>query len=197
MINFNILLFHNFETLDAFGPAEIIGKLSGDYMLGYYSLHGGIVESSQKIQVNTLPLSEINTCGILLIPGGMGTRTLVNDKEFIEQIKSLSEKARYVLTVCTGSALLAKTNLLDGLKATSNKRAFEWACSNGTEVNWVKQARWVNDDKYYTSSGVSAGIDMTLGFIRDIHGLKTAQKIADHIEYIWNANQNKDPFALL
>lgn len=197
MINFNILLFHNFETLDAFGPAEIIGKLSGDYMLGFYSLHGGIVESSQKIQVNTLPLSEINTCGILLIPGGMGTRTLVNDKEFIEQIKSLSEKARYVLTVCTGSALLAKTNLLDGLKATSNKRAFEWACSNGTEVNWVKQARWVNDDKYYTSSGVSAGIDMTLGFIRDIHGLKTAQKIADHIEYIWNANQNKDPFALL
>ena len=74
MTNFNILLFHNFETLDAFGPAEIIGKLSEDYMLGYYSLHGGIVESNQKIQVNTLPISEINTCGILLIPGGMETR---------------------------------------------------------------------------------------------------------------------------
>ncbi len=197
MTNFNILLFHNFETLDAFGPAEIIGKLPEDYMLGYYSLHGGIVKSSQKIQVNTLSFSEINTSGILLIPGGMGTRSLVNDNVFIEQIKSLSEKASYVLTVCTGSALLAKTNLLNGFKATSNKRAFEWAASNGVNVKWIRQARWVNDDKYYTSSGVSAGIDMTLGFISDIHGIETAQTIADHIEYIWDSNKDNDPFAPL
>jgi putative intracellular protease/amidase len=155
-----------------------------------------MVESSQRIQVNTLPFAEIDTPGIILIPGGMGTRTLVNDKDFIRQIKSLSEKAHYVLTVCTGSALLAKTGLLNGMKATSNKKVFEWSSSNGAEVIWVKQARWVKDGKYYTSSGVSAGIDMALGFISDFHGLETSKTIAHDIEYIWNADRNNDPFAI-
>lgn len=197
MINFNVILFNGFETLDAFGPVEVIGRLKESYTIKYYSLDGGIIESSHQARIQTLPFTEIDTSGILLIPGGMGTRSLIHDKHFISQLKVLSEKAFYVLTVCTGSALLAKTNLLNGLKATSNKLAFSWASSNGAEVNWVKQARWVNDGKYYTSSGVSAGIDMTLGFISDIHGEKTSQDIANAIEYIWNTNKDNDPFAIL
>ena len=196
MTNFNIILFNDFETLDAFGPVEVIGKLPDIYCLKYYSLTGGIIKSSQQVSIDTLPFAEIDSSGILLIPGGMGTRTLVNDRNFIEQLKILSEKALYVLTVCTGSALLAKTNLLNGMKATSNKMAFEWACSNGTEVNWVKKARWVKDGKFYTSSGVSAGIDMILGFVGDIHGMEYAQGIANGIEYIRNPDKDNDPFAV-
>ena len=124
MTSFNIILFDDFETLDAFGPVEVIGKLPKEYYLKFYSLDGRIIESSQQVSVNTLPFTEIEPTGVLLIPGGMGTRNLVNDVNFIEQLKILSEKASYVLTVCTGSALLAKTSLLNGLKATSNKRAF-------------------------------------------------------------------------
>lgn len=146
--SFNIILFDGFEILGAFGTTEIIGRLPNEYRLGCYSLNGGIVKSTQQVAVDTLPLTEIDTSGILLIPGGMATRTLVNDKNLIEQLKILAEKTPYVLAVCTGSALLAKTNLLDGLKATSNKRAFEWVCSNNMAVNWVKKARWVKDGKY-------------------------------------------------
>lgn len=197
MTDFNILLFDGFETLDAFGPAEIIGRLPDSYRLRCCSINGGIAESSQHIEVSTLPVTEIDASGILLIPGGMGTRALVNDEAFIRQIKDLSEKARYVLTVCTGSALLAKTGLLNGLKATTNKRAFAWAASNGAEVNWAGRARWVADGKYYSSSGVSAGIDMTLGFIGDIHGINVSRAIAHDIEYIWNADKDNDPFAVL
>ena len=189
MIDFNVMLFNNFETLDAFGTVEVIGKLPMLYTLKYYSLEGGMIESSQQFHVNTLAFTEMDTSGILLIPGGMGTRNLVNDENFIKQLKILSEKALYVLTVCTGSALLAKTNLLNGLNATSNKIAFAWASSNGLGVNWMKRARWVKDGKYYTSSGVSAGIDMTLGFISDIHGESVSQSIANGIEYRWNANK--------
>jgi len=196
MVNFNVILFNDFETLDAFGPVEVIGKLPNAYHLRYHSTEGGIVKSSQQVLVDTLPVTEIEPSGILLIPGGMGTRTLVNDEYFIEQLKILSEKAPYVLTVCTGSALLAKTNLLNGMKATSNKMAFEWVMSNGTEVNWIKKARWVKDGKFYTSSGVSAGIDMTLGFICDIHGMKASQAIANGIEYSWNPDRDNDPFAV-
>ena len=197
MMDFNVILFDDFETLDAFGPVEVIGRLPEYYRLRYYSLNGGIVKSSQQIQINTLPLTEINPSGILLIPGGMGTRVFVNDKDFVEQIKSLSEKASYVLTVCTGSVLLAKTGLLNGMKATSNKKALEWVSSNAAEVNWMKKARWVKDGKFYTSSGVSAGIDMTLGFLCDIYGCEKSKTIACDIEYIWNADKENDPFAVL
>jgi putative intracellular protease/amidase len=196
MISFNIVLFDDFETLDAFGPAEIIGTLSQVYNLKIYSLAGGIIKSKQMVLADTLPLAEIDTSGVLLIPGGIGTRKVVNDKIFIEQLRYLADNAANVLTVCTGSALLAKTNLLNGLKATSNKAAFEWACSNGPEVKWVKKARWVKDSKFYTSSGVSAGMDMTLGFICDTCGMKTAQDIANYMEYIWNPNMDNDPFAI-
>ena len=197
MISFNVILFGNFETLDAFGPVEIIGKMPKAYKLNYSSLNGDTVLSSQNISVNTLPFSEIDTSGILLIPGGMGTRKLVDDIEFINQIKILSQEALYVLTVCTGSALLAKTGLLEDKNATSNKLAFDWVCENGKGVNWIGKARWVRDDKYYTSSGVSAGMDMTLGFICDIHGEKTANDLCKYIEYIWNRDKDNDPFAVV
>ena len=196
MISFNIILFDGFETLDVFGPAELIGNLPSLYELGYYSLNGGIAESSQKAKVHAMPFSDIDASGVLLIPGGMGARSLVNDENFIEQLKILSEKASYVLTVCTGSALVAKTGLLNGLKATTYKMGFEWASSNGPQVNWIKKARWVKDGKYYTSSGVSAGIDMSLGFVGDLHGIETVQTITKDIEYVWNPNPENDPFAV-
>jgi len=193
MISFNVILFNDFETLDAFGPAEIIGKMPNTYNLKYFSMHGRTVISSQQVSVSTLPFSEIDG-GILLIPGGMGTRKLVDDGEFIAQLHTLSQNALYVLTVCTGSALIAKTGLLKNKRATSNKLAFDWVCANDNDVNWIKKARWVNDGKYYTSSGVSAGMDMTLGFISDIHGEKTANDICKYIEYIWHGDKDDDPF---
>ena len=197
MIPFNVILFDGFETLDAFGPVEIIGKIPKAYTLGYFSMSGGVVLSSHQVSVNTLSFSEIDALGVLLIPGGMGTRKLVDDNDFIEKIKTLSQKAPYVLTVCTGSALLAKTGLLRGKSATSNKLAFDWVCDNDNDVNWVRQARWVKEDKYYTSSGISAGIDMTLGFISDMHGEKAANEICKYTEYIWNRDKANDPFAQL
>lgn len=195
MTPFNVLLFDDFETLDAFGPVELVGKMQDTYQLGYFSLEGGTVLSSQKLSVNTLPFSQMDTGGVLLIPGGQGTRQLVLESDFIEQIKMLSTQASYVLTVCTGSALLAKTGLLRGIRATSNKRSFDWVCENGPGVNWVRKARWTNDGKYYTSSGVSAGMDMILGFFCDIHGEQAAQDLSKRIEYIWNSDKDNDPFA--
>jgi transcriptional regulator GlxA family with amidase domain len=99
-----------------------------------------------------------------------------------------------VLTVCTGSALLARTGLLSGRRATSNKRAFDWVVEQDRGVLWKRKARWIRDDKYYTSSGVSAGIDMTLGFVGDRHGTETAERISKGIEYLWNRDSGYDPF---
>jgi transcriptional regulator GlxA family with amidase domain len=196
MTKFNVVLYEGFETIDAYGPAEVVSNLPNEYELGYFSFSGDIIGNRQNIKVYTSPFSDMDTSGILLIPGGFGARALVNDEAFIEQLKALSEKAPYVLTVCTGSALLAKTGLLDGLRATSNKMSFEWACSNRAEVQWIRKARWVKDGKFYTSSGLSAGIDMTLGFVGDLHGLDLAHRIAAALEYTWHADADYDPFAI-
>jgi transcriptional regulator GlxA family with amidase domain len=152
------------------------------------------VRSTQGVKVETLPIAEIEEDGIILIPGGFGARTEVHNSKFIESIKALAGKSSFVLTVCTGSALLAKTGLLTGLKATSNKISFEWVTSQDPEVQWVRKARWTRDGKYYTSSGISAGIDMALGFVSDMVGPEAAEKVAGGIEYIWNRDKDNDPF---
>lgn len=190
----NVLLFHDFETLDAFGPVEILGCVA-DYHLRYVSMSGGLISSKQGFKIETEQITSEALSGILLIPGGSGTRTLVNDELFIEFLRKLVLNSQFCLTVCTGSALLAKTGLLDTKKATSNKKAFAWVKSVNNDVIWVEKARWVVDGKFYTSSGVSAGMDMVLGFIRDQLGVKVAREISDHIEYFWNDDPNHDPFA--
>jgi len=191
----NILLFDNFETLDIFGPIEVLARQAG-HSLEHYSLHGGVITSAQHTQILTLPADEAEPTGVLVLPGGMGTRQLVNDPNFIAMIKRLAEASEYCLSICTGSALLAKAGVLNGKKATSNKKAFTWATSNSDQVDWQKKARWVVDGKYYTASGVSAGIDMSLGFIADLYGDAAARKIASDIEYIWNDDHENDPFAV-
>ena len=191
-----VLLFEDFETLDVFGPVEILGRLKDHYQVGFYSQPGGIVKNTHGVAIVTLPLGTImEGVDVFLIPGGYGTRKEVNNNTLIDAIKQISELSRYVLTVCTGSALLARTGLLDKRIATSNKRAFDWVMTNGENVQWNKKARWTVDGKYYTSSGVSAGMDMTLGFLKDIHGEEFAKTAAFQIEYTWQDDKDKDDFS--
>lgn len=196
MIDFNIFLFEGFETLDVFGPVEIIGTLEEEYDLKFFSINGGTITSKQKTQIVTQSVSDIDFKGILFIPGGEGTRELVNDENAIITLKKIAESSEVCITVCTGTALLAKTGLINGVRATSNKRAFEWVKSINSEVQWVYKARWVRDSKYYTSSGVSAGMDMILGFISDRFGKEKSKEIANRIEYVWNDDPEQDIFAL-
>ena len=64
------------------------------------------------------------------------------------------------------------------------------------DVHWVREARWVQDGKYYTSGGVSAGTDMALGFISDRYGREKAEEIAELMEYVWN-DEKEDGFCFL
>ena len=189
------LLFDNYETLDVFGPAEIFGRLTDLYTLKFYSLEGGIITNRHQVPIMTEKLADINKKPFaFLIPGGLGTRVEVKNKELIESIKNISLSSTYVITVCTGSALLAKSGLLNKRQATSNKRAFAWVVTNGPDVQWDKKARWKVDENYYTSSGVSAGMDMALGFLADRHGLDFARNVAWEIEYNWIEDKDNDTF---
>lgn len=193
-LTISIVVFENFEPLDVFGPVEVFGKYE-QVEMRFISMDGGLVKARTGVEVNTSKWNIENFEDILLVPGGQGTRMLVNNEDFISLLRKFIDKSEYCLSVCTGSALLAKTGALNGITATSNKRAMEWVTSVGADVNWKKKARWCKDGKYYTSSGVSAGIDMALSFMADLYGKNLAENIANQIEYIWNSNSNDDPFA--
>lgn len=196
MMQVSVLLFEDFETLDVFGPVEIFGILKENYQVSFYSLNGGLVKNAHGVSVETRRLDTINHgTDIFLIPGGYGTRKEVDNIPLMNATRQISERSKYVLTVCTGSALLAKTGLLNGRRATSNKRAFNWVITQGEQVRWIKKARWIVDEKYYTSAGVSAGMDMVLGFLNDMHGVEFARHTALRIEYNWQENKEEDHFS--
>lgn len=85
--------------------------------------------------------------------------------------------------------------VLDGRRATSNDLAFDWVVGTGDRVDWIKDARWVVDGKFRTSSGISAGIDMALAFVEDTCGPEAADRASRQMEYICNRDSGYDPFA--
>ncbi len=191
-----VLLFDDFETLDVFGPVEIFGRLTDLYKVKFFSLEGGQIKNRHGVSICTEKLEDIkDPLELFLIPGGLGTRIEVHNELLIKKIIEIANISKYVLTVCTGSALLARTGLLNGRQATSNKRAFKWVTPNGPDVTWNKKARWTVDEKFYTSSGVSAGMDMSLGFLSDRHGIELARKVAFEIEYNWTEDKDEDSFS--
>lgn len=194
-IDINILLFNNFEPLDVFGPMEVFLHAHGFRVTLFTLDESQKIKSYNQIHLDVKSVSDINKKGVLLIPGGPATRTLVTDTDFLKNLESLAVEATYCLTVCTGSALLAATHFMNHKKATSNKLAFNWVKSINTQVNWIKNARWIIDDHLYSSSGVSAGIDMSLAFLSNIVNEDFADNIAKQIEYIRVKNNDNDSFA--
>jgi putative intracellular protease/amidase len=192
-----VVLFDGFETLDAAGPIEVFGQVQAEQIeTECCSLYGGLIRSSQGFEVSTSCFKKAAGADAVLVPGGMGTRALALDAQYVAALKEFVEPAAYILTVCTGSALLARTGLLDGRQATSNKMAFSWAVSQGPDVDWQCRTRWAKDGRFYTSSGVSAGIDMALAFVADVFGNDAAEETARRIEYCWNNDSKNDPFAV-
>ena len=181
------LLFDDFEVLDPMGSVEFLSHLP-NVELHYVSAQGSLVASRQGFRLQSEPLSRLSKNAILLVPGGLGSRTLVDNQEWIERFTIWVQEAELCLSVCTGIALLAQSQLLNGRKATSNRAAWDWVTSLNNQVKWQKKARWVRDGKFYTSSGISAGMDMTLGFVADYLGLNIAENIAKRAEYIWHKN---------
>jgi len=115
---------------------------------------------------------------------------------FLDFLRKQDQTTEFTTSVCSRLALLAKAGLLKGRRATSNKTFFALAVSQDASVTWVKHARWVEDGKMITSSGVSAGTDMALGLVARIYGKDRARALARVLEYQWNEDPSLDPFAV-
>jgi transcriptional regulator GlxA family with amidase domain len=190
------VLFDRFELLDVIGPLELLGSLPDQFRLILAGPGTAPVASVQgPALVPDTDYASAPPPGIVLVPGGLGSRPLVKDRDFLDWLALWSAPAELITSVCTGAAVLAAAGLLDGYRATSNKWAFGWVREQGPQVDWVPHARWVEDRDRWTSSGVAAGMDMTLALIARLHGHDLAQTLADRVELEWHSDPDWDPFA--
>lgn len=191
------LVFPGFQTLDFYGPLEMLGdhdigsvdiKIVAETLDPVPSYHGTRTAVDRT-------LAEGFDYDLVLIPGGDSAPLDPINPAINEWIIKASERAEYVMAVCTGTVLLATTGLLDGRRATTNKKDYTATIHHGPNVEWVPQARWVEDGKFFTSSGVSAGMDMSLAVMEKLFGKEAAEAIAVGTEYEWHRDPNWDPFA--
>ncbi|KAL3495683.1 DJ-1/PfpI family protein [Aspergillus germanicus] len=133
---------------------------------------------------------------VLIVPGGAGTRFPDIVAPVISFIRTIYPSVQYAFSICNGSGVLARAGILDGKRATTNKILYESTTALRKEVDWVREARWVVDGNVWTASGVSAGIDAALAFVRSLHGEELANAIAREMEYVWDGGDGEvDPFA--
>ncbi len=192
------LIFPGFELLDAFGPLELFGALPNEFRISL------VAERDEPVASGQAPRAMPDTTfaaspqfDILLVPGGPATREEVTNQALLKFLRKQSAGTEITASVCTGAALLAAAGLLDGLSATTNKMAWAWATSFGHNVAWRSHARWVEDGKVFTSSGVTAGMDMCLALIARLLGEEAADHATVYTEYRRQKDPSDDPFAAL
>jgi transcriptional regulator GlxA family with amidase domain len=196
------ILYPNFEMLDVFGPLEMFSNVGRDRLVIHtVAQRAGPVAAAIGADgpvgprvVADFGFDDAPQLDLLLIPGGFGTIPELLNENLMGFLRKRSAAAKITMSVCTGSALLAKAGVLDGRRATSNKQFFSLAAKQSDAVEWVEAARWVEDGAFVTSSGVSAGMDMALAVIARLYGADVAEQVAVGTEYTWHRDADVDPF---
>ena len=189
------VLYNDFELLDAYGPLEMFGCLGDQVEIVVIAEQKGPVKSSGGPQtLAEYSFDDAPDLDLILLPGGVGTIPELENEALLGFLRERCPASEITMSVCSGSALLAKAGLLDGLPATSNKMFFSLATTQSDAVDWQEAARWVDAGQYVTSSGVSAGTDMALAVIARLYGDEAAESVARFTEYQWHTDADDDPF---
>jgi putative intracellular protease/amidase len=176
-----ILMFDGFTALDAVGPYEVLSRLPGAQVRFVAAEPGPTLTETRSLSlVAEHSLAESPAPEIVVVPGGFGTRALLDDEELLGWIRSAHETSRWTTSVCTGSLLLGAAGVLRGLKATSYWAVLDRLAEFGAEPT---SERVVEQGKVMTAAGVSAGIDMALRLAEHVAGEEVAKAIQLGIEY--------------
>lgn len=205
-----VFIFPGFEMLDAYGPMEMWGNLRH----APAALWGG-EEKRVAVEVVTIAVkrgevasaqgpktvadygfADAPRLDYLLVPGGMAVFPLLKDRATLDWLRAKAQQTPLVMSVCNGASFLAAAGILDNRTATTNKMFWKMSTDPGPKVKWVKQARWVDDGAIVTSSGVSAGMDMSLAVIARLYGQGVADWLARVTEYEPHRDSSWDPFAV-
>lgn len=196
--NAAILLFDGVEVLDFAGPYEVLSRTrtvpglesrrdddTAPFRVFTVARETRTIRATGGLQILAdFDFTEAPAIDLLLVPGGFGTRALIEDTESLAWIRRVAANAQLTTSVCTGAAVLARAGLLAGRCATTHFGSYDWLASLDPTITVERGVRWV-DDGVITSAGVAAGIDMTFELVARRCGREVAAETARYIEYPW------------
>ncbi len=177
-----ILVYDGYNTLDAMGPYHTLAEIMGTKTF-FIARERGMIKNQRGLEMKVdTSFADVKNLDILVIPGGaVETFMQTQDTVTLNWIRQIDKTTQYTTSVCTGSWILGAAGLLKGKNATSNwYRAEEMMKLYG--ANFRKE-RWVKDGKYWTSAGVTAGMDMSLAIIDDLMGRRYTEGVMLDLEY--------------
>src|SRR4051794_13918438 len=197
-----ILIFPSVAVLDFCGPFEVFSATrldeeqrreeSSPFEVLVGSEERGVTVTSGGLKV--IPNSNPDVCpplDILVVPGGWGVRTEVNNARLLDWIGDQGRRVETLASVCRGAMLLGKAGLLDGRRATTHWKSLAWMRESFPDVTVVEDQHVVEDGNVLTSAGISAGIDMALRVVARCHGEEVARATAKHMEYRYNGDNTR------
>lgn len=189
--NVGVLLFPQVELLDFAGPFEVFSAArtsseTRERLMDVFT----VAETTSPVRCNNpvtvvpdYALEECPHMDVVVVPGGMGTRSAVDRQGLVDWIARRAEAAEVTTSVCTGSFLLAKAGVLDGRSATTHWASIERMRRDFPALAVEESVRWVDAWPVVSSAGVSAGIDMALHVLSRLYDDEVARATARGIEY--------------
>lgn len=190
-----LLIFDEAEVLDVAGPFEVFSVAGRRH--GLDPFHVALVaERLEPVRLRNdfrlVPHFTLETApptDLLVVPGGIGTRRELANEPLLQWLRQRAAQAELVLSVCTGSLLLGKAGLLDGLEATTHHGALDLLRTVAPTARLRPEARFLDNGQVIVAAGVSAGIDMALHVVERLLGSEVAEEAAIYMEYHWDRNE--------
>jgi len=191
MITVGMIIYPDIQALDLAAALDCFGQanqeLSSAGRAPYYRLCIVGLTTAPICAENGLQLSaqySLTTCpklDYLIIPGGAGTRKLIDNNDFISWLSQRSAETAKVLSICTGAYVLAHSGLVDGLPLATHWRFAADLQTKYPKVQVCATELYVSSGKFYSSGGMTAGIDLCLAVIEQDHGVAIAQAVAQEL----------------
>ncbi len=188
-----ILIFDDVEELDFVGPWEVLQMINtvarhlgeaARVRVRLISPDGGDITAVKGMRVGAhAAMADVDALDVILVPGGNGTRPLIERDDVMEWVSRIGKQARLVTSVCTGAFVIAKAGFLKGRRAATYWAAFDEFRALGLEGELVPDVRYVRDGNVVTSAGVSAGIDMSLWLVGQWYSPAFARMVARGMQY--------------
>ncbi|MEV7431510.1 DJ-1/PfpI family protein [Nocardioides sp. NPDC092400] len=189
-----ILAFDDMEVLDYAGPYEVFnvaGELGAGtpFEVRSVGLTGAPVVGRGGFTV--LPTHALEECpppDVLVVPGGAGVRPLLEDERLLAWLRERAAEVELLMSVCTGSLLLARAGLLARRRATTHHTAFDELAALDPTLTVERGQRFVRSaERLWTSAGVSAGVDLALKAVDELAGTATKDVTVAEMEWMWRS----------
>ncbi len=179
-----MVAFPDALLLDVTGPLQVFGSANQmlnrtHYDIGIATQNGEPVKTGVGVTLSAdLSFDDVPAVGDLIVPGGPGVDAVLDNDILLEYLRQAAQDQNRIISVCSGSMLLAQAGLLDGKEATSHWSRIPELRDRYPDVQWNPDAIFTRDGRTYCSAGVTAGIDLALALVEDDLGRALALEVA-------------------